>query len=69
MMITPEHFIQSIRKQDEEWKSVSDFAGRFWISNHGRIVSHDQRKNTIKLMDVSIWIRKVITKPLCGISL
>lgn len=34
----------------EIWKEIKDFEGRFWISNCGRLKSHDLRKNTIKIV-------------------
>lgn len=43
-------FIQSHQFLNEVFKPVKDFEGRFWISNHGNIVSHDHRKNTISFL-------------------
>jgi hypothetical protein len=34
----------------EVWKDVINFEGRYWISSHGRLKSHDHRKNTIKII-------------------
>lgn len=43
-------FIRSHQFPNEVFKPVKDFEGRFWISNHGSIVSHDHRKNTIAFL-------------------
>lgn len=35
---------------EERFLPVTNFVGRFWISDHGRIVSRDHRKNTVSFL-------------------
>lgn len=43
-------FIQSNKLPEERFLPVKNFEGRFWISDHGRIISYDHRKNTIAFL-------------------
>ncbi len=49
-MTLPELFIEANSMPEERFCPVKNFEGRFWISDFGRIVSHDHRKNTIKFL-------------------
>lgn len=53
-MNLPELFIWANAMTDERFVPVKNFETRFWISDFGRIVSHDHRKNTIKFLSCSI---------------
>lgn len=43
-------FISANSMRDEIFVPVKDFENRFWISNFGRIISHNHRNNTIKFL-------------------
>jgi hypothetical protein len=45
-----QEFISKNKFPEERFLPVKGFEGRFWISDHGRIVSNDHRKNTIKFL-------------------
>ncbi len=53
-MNLPELFIWANAMTDERFLPVKDFETRFWISDFGRIVSHDHRKNTVNFLKPSI---------------
>ncbi len=43
-------FIYDNSLPEEKFLPVLHFEGRFWISNFGRIISHDHRKRTVKFL-------------------
>lgn len=45
-----ELFIYANSMEGERFVPVKGFEGRFWVSDFGRIISHDHRKNTIKFL-------------------
>lgn len=47
-------FIEYNKFPEERFLPVKNFEGRFWISDHGRIISHDHRKNTIKFISTHL---------------
>jgi len=49
-MTKVQDFIQSNQLPEERFLPVLHFEDRFWISDFGRIISHDHRKNTIKFL-------------------
>lgn len=53
-MNLPELFIWANAMTEERFVPVKDFESRFWISDFGRIVSHDHRKNTVKFLKPAI---------------
>lgn len=49
-MTKVQDFIQSNQLPEERFLPVTNFEGRFWVSDHGRIVSHDHRKSTVAFL-------------------
>lgn len=47
-------FINNHRLSEERFLPIKDFEGRFWVSDFGRIVSFDHRKNTIKFLSTHL---------------
>lgn len=45
-----ELFIWANSMPEERFVPIKDFEGRYWISDFGRIVSHDQRKNCVNFL-------------------
>lgn len=43
-------FIAQNSLPTERFLPVTNFEGRFWVSDYGRLVSHDHRKNTIAFL-------------------
>jgi len=43
-------FLYANAMDGERFVPIKNFEGRFWISDFGRIVSHDHRKNTVKFL-------------------
>lgn len=50
LLTLAELFIWANAMEEERFVPIKDFGGRFWISDFGRIVSCDHRKNTIKML-------------------
>lgn len=53
-MDLPELFIWANAMTEERFVPVKGFETRFWISDFGRIVSHDHRKNTVNFLNPNI---------------
>lgn len=47
-------FLQSNLIPEERFLPITNFEGRFWISDHGRIMSHDHRKDTISFLNPAV---------------
>lgn len=50
LLTLAELFIWANAMEEERFVPIKGFEGRFWISDFGRIVSCDHRKNTIKML-------------------
>lgn len=49
-----QYFVSCNQLPQERFLPVTNFEGRFWVSDHGRLISHDHRKNKIAFLDPAI---------------